>query len=546
MADDPNRDYLPRDNSYLESYRSINALHIDPRERLVISKLNRDILEDKYLRLIEEYQELKKLCNSHEDKIKRLTTKLMRISASPSRPYTASTININNDKDRIASLTLEINKLKEKIHVYRTQLLSHGILRRSCSQIRRVPNCSSGTTTFRSEGRPIKLVQCQNFVGDREENVDNQNEIRIEELEVQKKTLINRIKELENKLSVAKNENQKDKVTENVEYIRVWRQMKLQQEKLVEYESKNKLLVDQVEELKSKICDAKKSCGRVTTTFVDKKLMSQLEEQITRSQNYQSALREKEEQIRDFTSEIKILQQHNNELIEISTKYSQVEVENIELKKQLADMMTDNHNLKCVCSHEQANIEALKAANAQLIDKLQEMQRSMDVLIIQSKSPKSHKEKIDKSYKCCEGCNCRNTGDRQSDVDSNKDKNDEYKSPRKPSIKNITYVECGSQTDLFDRSDFIQVKNFCREKNKCDNDGDDDVKKKNEKCGNLSAETMLKLLDDAQINTPLDAQNVAKIRSLEGLSPRHYGESGNRQRQVIALETLLFGDKDVY
>lgn len=34
--------------------------------------------------------------------------------------------------------------------------------------------------TFRSEGRPIKLVQCQNFVGDREENVDNQNEIRIE------------------------------------------------------------------------------------------------------------------------------------------------------------------------------------------------------------------------------------------------------------------------------------------------------------------------------------------------------------------------------
>lgn len=57
---------------------------------------------------------------------------------------------------------------------------------------------------------------------------------------------------------------------------------------------------------------------------------------------------------------------------------------------------------------------------------------------------------------------------------------------------------------------------------------------------------MLKLLDDAQINTPLDAQNVAKIRSLEGLSPRHYGESGNRQRQVIALETLLFGDKDVY
>lgn len=70
--------------------------------------------------------------------------------------------------------------------------------------------------------------------------------------------MINRIKELENKLSIAKNENQKEKITENVEYIRVWRQMKLQQEKLTEFESKNKSLLEEMEDLKSCLCEAKK------------------------------------------------------------------------------------------------------------------------------------------------------------------------------------------------------------------------------------------------------------------------------------------------
>ncbi|KAH0539709.1 hypothetical protein KQX54_007455 [Cotesia glomerata] len=531
MADDPNRDYLPREHSYVESYQSVNVLQIDPRERLTISKLNRDVLEDKYLRLVEEYQKLKKLCNINEDKIKRLTTKLMRISASPSRPFSSSTLNINNDKDRIASLMLEVNKLKEKIHVYRTQLLSHGILR-SSSQMRRLPNCnSSGTTTFRSEGGRIKLVQCPNFIEDGEENTDNLNE-RIEELEGQKKTLINRVKELENKLSIAKNENQKEKITENIEYIRVWRQMKLQQEKLTEFESKNKLLLEEIEDLKSCLCEAKKSCSP-TAKLVEKKLMGELEEQIARSQSYQAALREKDEQVRDLTSEIKILQQHNSELIGISTKYSQVEIENMELKKQLGDMMTDNHNIKCACNQEQANVKALQAANAQLIDKLQELQRNNDLMSIQLKSPKGQKEKADKTnYESqsprdspkksnyCQECNSKKIRSKNVDDDVNKSRN-EYELP----IEN-TYVECGSQTDVFPERDYVRFENNGSNKNLEDFGGN-----KSDKPGNLSPEAMLKLLDDAQINTPLDAQNVAKIRLLEGLSPNHYGDTSNRQRQ---------------
>ncbi|CAD6211706.1 GSCOCG00003791001-RA-CDS, partial [Cotesia congregata] len=361
------------------------------------------------------------------------------------------------------------------------------------------------------------------------------------ELEGQKKTLINRVKDLENKLSIAKNENQKEKITENVEYIRVWRQMKLQQEKLTEFESKNKSLLEEIADLKSCLCEAKKSCSP-TAKLVEKKLMGELEEQIARSQSYQAALREKDEQVRDLTSEIKILQQHNSELIGISTKYSQVEIENMELKKQLGDMMTDNHNLKCACNQEQANVKALQAANAQLIDKLQELQRNNDLMSIQLKSPKSQKEKADKTnYESqspkksnyCQECNSKKIRSKNVDDDVNKSRN-EYELP----IKN-TYVECGSQTDVFPERDYVRFENNDSNKNLEDFGGN-----KSDKPGNLSPEAMLKLLDDAQINTPLDAQNVAKIRLLEGLSPNHCGDTSNRQRQVIALETLLFGDND--
>lgn len=58
--------------------------------------------------------------------------------------------------------------------------------------------------------------------------------------------------------------------------------------------------------------------------------------------------------------------------------------------------------------------------------------------------------------------------------------------------------------------------------------------------GNLSRDEMLKLLDNAQINSPLDSRNASQIR--ESFSPSSYGKTVHRQRQVVALENLLFGN----
>lgn len=82
-------------------------------------KLDRYQLEDRYLRLLEEANNLKKLTNCQEDKIKRLATKLMRVTAS-TRPCSLA-LNIYEDKNKIIALELENSKVRVKFsfHFYK-------------------------------------------------------------------------------------------------------------------------------------------------------------------------------------------------------------------------------------------------------------------------------------------------------------------------------------------------------------------------------------------------------------------------------------------
>jgi len=55
----------------------------------------------------------------------------------------------------------------------------------------------------------------------------------------------------------------------------------------------------------------------------------------------------------------------------------------------------------------------------------------------------------------------------------------------------------------------------------------------------LSREKILKLLDQAQINTPLDASRIAPKEEYTGIL-----DVTQRHRQVVPLEKLLFGDSN--
>lgn len=111
--------------------------------------------------------------------------------------------------------------------------------------------------------------------------------------------------------------------------------------------------------------------------------IAEIDDQMLKAKNSQLTLREKDEQIRDLMNEIKIVQQHNNELIALTSKYGQVELENMELKKRLCDDALEQQSLKTAFNNEQANIVALKTTNEQLFKKLQVLQANIDTLTVQ-------------------------------------------------------------------------------------------------------------------------------------------------------------------
>ncbi|CAK9808367.1 Protein fantom [Anthophora plagiata] len=394
MADDPNRDILPVRDICVDTCRSSIGLYIDPRERHIVTKLDRYQLEDRYLRLLEEANHLKKVSNSQEDKIKRLATKLMRVTANP-RPY-AVALDVYEDKNKIIALELENSKLKDKMSVLRNQLLSHTIGSRSSSRSRNPQaRSSSGRLSCRSENSRTKVSSCQCIIERGNNDIDAQNNLdKIEELESEKKELTNRIAELEKELSVCTAASQREKTAENVEYIRVWRQMKQLNDKLIAAENENESLNVRINDLKRTLEETTKSNEEITTELLtEKKRMAEMDEEMLKAKESQQSLREKEEQINDLMNEMKILQQHNNELIELSSKYSDVEVENKELKKKLTKQLDDQENLKTAFNTEQANIVALQTSNEQLFGKLHELQKNIDTLTVQLTTFQNQAEK---------------------------------------------------------------------------------------------------------------------------------------------------------
>ncbi|XP_011302644.1 protein fantom isoform X2 [Fopius arisanus] len=509
MADDPNRDIVPvKEGSCIETCRSTWGLMANPRERHAVCKLDRYELEDRYLRLLDEAQALKKLSNAQEDKLKCLTTRLMRISAS-SRPCIAAALTIDSDRMRIEELERENSKLKDRIIVLKTQIVSHKGLKRSPP--RRCVHCNlSRPTTCRSEGARTKISTSTNYGGGKND-FQHQNDVRIDKLHQQRQEMISRISKLEDQLMNCQTELQKTKVNENIEYIRMLRQIKQQEEQLASKHSINTSLDEEVRILKQQLDEISSKNGKISAALqAEKNRMTEFDETLSKSMSSQLALREKDEQINDLMNEIKILQQNNNELISLSTKNSEVELENMELRKKISEQQVDNHNLRSAFKNEQTNITALQAVNTQLSRKLHELQKEMDTMTIQLKSFQNKTEKPEKS--------------------------DERKLV--PKFDKTTITSPRNRRGSPD-----ETEKFCSTERL---NAQEEVKKsplKNQEeqvetmvGANLSRDEILKLLDQAQINVPLESHNAAKMRQFETFSPVH------RQRQVVALETLLFGD----
>jgi predicted nuclease with TOPRIM domain len=80
---------------------------------------------------------------------------------------------------------------------------------------------------------------------------------------------------------------------------------------------------------------------------------------------------------------LKILQQHNRELIQLSAKFDKIEQENGEFKRKIAHQASAYQTMNDNISQEKASTTALKAANEQLLAKIHELQKNIDIMSIE-------------------------------------------------------------------------------------------------------------------------------------------------------------------
>lgn len=300
----------------------------------------------------------------------------------------------------------------------------------------------------------------------------------------------------------------------------------------------------------------------------EKQRLSEMDDKITTAKDLQLSLREKDEQIRDLTNELKILQQHNNELISLSSKFGQVEVENIELKRKVSEYAQDNQNLKSTINSEKADHAALRTANDKLVKKIEELQKNIDSLKMQlmvsvkkeeagpswqlnlsssthvSQTFQNEEEKylVSKSTQTEIKLVDKKTGTsflyKNESVRSEEDK------------KSVYEAEVDDRKSIFAKKKSADIDFSIDQDRNINNSGtmtrnNNDMR--NPASPSMSREKILMFLDQAQISTPLEAQNAARMRQIDVSTGQNdaskYPES---YRQVINLETLLFGNSTCF
>ncbi|KAG8239122.1 hypothetical protein J437_LFUL018786, partial [Ladona fulva] len=160
MANDPERDVVPvkdSDEKYCtSSYRSSNRSNFSQSTSgHYAAKLDRDELENRYLRYIEENMTLKKHCHNQEEKIRRLAAKLLRLVSEQrssqnkgSCPQKYSDLEVEEIIGRVDELERSNQLLRDKLLVAGIQLSTLHPSRVTHKSPQRFGNRSSSNTDF--------------------------------------------------------------------------------------------------------------------------------------------------------------------------------------------------------------------------------------------------------------------------------------------------------------------------------------------------------------------------------------------------------------
>ncbi|KAK6630536.1 hypothetical protein RUM43_014521 [Polyplax serrata] len=226
MANDPNRDLLPVKEDNFSVGKGLNE-RIDHQ---IIVKLSRCELEDRFLRLVDEKTDLKKLVNCQEEKIKRLGTKLLRlISEKKSR---RKNLDLSKETEelnlRIIELEHENYTLRDRNTVLKQQLANHTRHIVTHPSLLRSNHTSPIMSVRQSATNQNEIIYESEMKNSATEAQLENAQLHIKELNEEIKSLHCKIDFLQQDIERNSLDSRKTKVTENIELIRLQRSLKQQ------------------------------------------------------------------------------------------------------------------------------------------------------------------------------------------------------------------------------------------------------------------------------------------------------------------------------
>ncbi|XP_037084992.1 protein fantom-like [Pollicipes pollicipes] len=334
------------------------------QERAGINKLSREELEDRHLRLLEENHILKKHCHKQEDKIKRLATKLLRLvqdrkkrGEAPARqrdPETAELI--QSQQDQISQMERQVAQLKDKLLVARQQVnTSQGRPGRGLSakpEPPRRPSSRPSSKTSSQKRQPTAaepqlppyaeqllvearqtaahLQQQSAALADRNRQLDEtfstlreQCNMYEQELEMLKEQ--SRVKELEHEEEVEVLRNQanhanRSKLAENVEMIKLQRELKQTASRLTALQAHTQSLEETLRTERPAYERAAREIAELTRLHEEEQRRSeQLQKEAAAAGQARQRADELEASLRDAQRENELLRSANEKLSEIGS-----------------------------------------------------------------------------------------------------------------------------------------------------------------------------------------------------------------------------------
>ncbi|XP_077993112.1 protein fantom-like [Glandiceps talaboti] len=416
----------------------IDGEHKQGQQRRAISKLGRDELEDKYLRLYEENLVLKKHARKQEDKIKRMATKLLRLVNDKKKAHHLDVGGKVRDVEteemledmhgKIRELEKQNEQLKNKLMVTKQQLVTQGKRNDPYTYVHSRVDTGRGPKPppqsdrlkkgLRVQGEGAKSATPRAF---RNDVLPRYGHSLLEEARAENKQLDDYIRQLQDQIQIMEHDTdmmkeqmdvrnrehddellrlreqmsagQRSNIQENVELIRLQRELKEKSTKLTGMEAQYQSLEDNLRTVK----------GSHDAVLIEMdKLNRQLQMEQNRSMGLQSELKsgtitqrqliEFQERIADLDREKEILKEANEKLLNSAfdaERERQYRANDKQLKLQIAqleatlkgdlndkntilDKLTDERDTREKLEKEHREIQIRYYSTKQQLDELQE------------------------------------------------------------------------------------------------------------------------------------------------------------------------------